>query len=101
MAIKDDDELQRNIYWLSITFVLMGLLAGLSIFLQMYMLNLAGARLTLRLREDVFASVLKQEISWFDQLENSVGALSARLSGDCASVQGVILINYIENVRLE
>lgn len=33
---------------------------------------------------------MKQEMGWFDEKENSVGALSARLAGDAASVQGAI-----------
>lgn len=37
-----------------------------------------------------FASMLKQEMGWFDDDKNSVGALSARLTGDAASVQGAI-----------
>lgn len=37
-----------------------------------------------------FKSMLKQEMGWFDDDHNSVGALSARLTGDAASVQGAI-----------
>lgn len=33
---------------------------------------------------------MRQEMGWFDEKKNSVGALSARLSGDAASVQGAI-----------
>ena len=29
-------------------------------------------------------------MAWFDEKENSVGALSARLAGDCACVQNAI-----------
>lgn len=89
MTNPDSEALQRGVHWLSIAFIFLGLMAGLSTFLQTYMLNLAGSHLTLRLREQVFDATLKQEIGWFDQRENSVGALGARLSGDCSSVQGV------------
>lgn len=44
---------------------------------------------------------MKQDIGWFDKKENSVGALSARLAGDCACVQGAIgfpLSNIIQAV---
>lgn len=88
MALTDEDELQRQVNWLSIAFILLGLMAGLATFLQTFMLSVAGSRLTLRLREQVFEATLKQEIGWFDQPENAIGALGARLSGDCASVQG-------------
>lgn len=32
--------------------------------------------------------MMKQEMGWFDDAKNSVGALCVRLSGDCSSVQG-------------
>ncbi|PSN32510.1 hypothetical protein C0J52_16611 [Blattella germanica] len=54
----------------------------------MHLFNLAGVRLTERLRIAVFSAILRQEISWFDEEKNSVGVLCARLSGDAASVQG-------------
>lgn len=36
-----------------------------------------------------FASMLRQECGWFDEEDNSVGALSTRLTGDAGSLQGV------------
>lgn len=33
--------------------------------------------------------MLRQEMSWFDDDRHSVGALSAKLSGDTSTVQGV------------
>lgn len=53
------------------------------------MFSLSGETLTSRLRKLTFAAMLKQEVSWFDEDKNSVGALCSRLSGDAASVQGV------------
>lgn len=94
MSTLDDDELQEGVNWLSTAFILLGIMAGLSTFLQIYMMNLAGSRLTLRLREKVFEATLRQEMGWFDRTENSVGALSARLSGDCSSVQGVSNLSH-------
>jgi ATP-binding cassette, subfamily B (MDR/TAP), member 1 len=55
----------------------------------MEMLNRAGVKMTMRLREQTFAAMLRQEVGWFDDQKNSTGALCARLSGDAASVQGV------------
>lgn len=40
-------------------------------------------------RSRVFNSMIRQDMSWFDHPDNSVGALSVRLTGDAASVQGV------------
>ncbi|KAJ0183043.1 hypothetical protein K1T71_001019 [Dendrolimus kikuchii] len=61
---------------------------GLVNFAQTWLFNLAGCRLTDRLREVTFRNFLKQEQGWFDEQANSVGALCARLATDCAAVQG-------------
>lgn len=37
-----------------------------------------GEYLTRRVREDMFAAVLRQEVAWFDRDENSSGAITAR-----------------------
>ena len=47
----------------------------------------------------VFEAMLKQEMGWFDDERNAVGALSARLTGDAAGVQSVRL-NFLENLAL-
>ncbi|XP_075988822.1 multidrug resistance protein homolog 49-like [Anticarsia gemmatalis] len=71
-----------------------GLFAGVAAacgavtFLQAWLFNVAGARLTDRLRELTFRNFLRQEQGWFDAPQNSVGALCARLATDCANVQG-------------
>lgn len=53
------------------------------------MFGIAGEKLTMRLRTEMFVTMLRQEIGWFDRKENGVGALCARLSGEAAQVQGV------------
>lgn len=40
-------------------------------------------------RSMAFSAMLRQEMGWFDDQKNSVGALCARLAGDASSVQGV------------
>ncbi|CAF4137948.1 unnamed protein product, partial [Rotaria sp. Silwood2] len=39
-------------------------------------LSLAGARLTNRLRAKAFGCILRQEVGWFDEAENSIGSLT-------------------------
>ena len=56
--------------------------------MQTFLLTVAGEKLTFRLRTLTFRSILWQEIGWFDQLENSVGSLCVRLSGDASAIQG-------------
>ncbi|KAI9550964.1 ABC protein [Daphnia sinensis] len=61
---------------------------GIGAFMQTFMLTIAGEKLVFRVRKLVFQSILKQKIGWFDQLENSVGSLCARLSRDASAIQG-------------
>ncbi|KAK3580598.1 hypothetical protein CHS0354_002696 [Potamilus streckersoni] len=48
----------------------------------------AGANLTRRLRAMTFRAILRQDIAFFDDPNNSVAHLSTRLSNDCTMVQG-------------
>ena len=70
-------------------FVGIGVIAGLATLTHMYMFNTAGVKMTTRLRQKAFKSMINQEVAYFDDDKNSVGALCARLAGDCAGVQGV------------
>ncbi|CAG7827122.1 unnamed protein product [Allacma fusca] len=88
LALPDRDEAQKEANKYAIYFLCLGLVAGLSMFLQLFAFSIAGEALTARLRRLTFAVMLKQETGWFDDSLNSVGSLSARLSGDAASVQG-------------
>ena len=55
--------------------------------LQHGMFAVVGENLTVRLRKVVFSRMLQQEIGWFDQPENNVGVLTARLSVDARGVR--------------
>ena len=70
-------------------FVIAGVVTGFATFFQIYTFGIAGEKLTMRLRGQMFEAMMKQEIGWFDEKENGVGALCAKLSGEAASVQGV------------
>lgn len=43
--------------------------------------------MTQRIRSKAFAALLLQEVAYFDQPENSSGAISTRLSSDAAAIQ--------------
>lgn len=58
------------------------------------MYGIAGEYLTERLRNQMFAQILRQEVAYFDDKANSTGALCAKLSGEAAHVQGVSSITY-------
>ncbi|KAJ2945157.1 hypothetical protein O0L34_g9220 [Tuta absoluta] len=85
---KNEKYIMKGTTFIAYMFLLVGVITGIGIFVQIYIFHLTGVRLTARLRVAVFESMLKQEIGWFDDPLNGVGALCARLAADAAAVQG-------------
>lgn len=54
---------------------------------------MSGEKLTLRLRDNAFRAMLRQEMGWFDEERNQVGSLTARLASDAAMVKAVSSIS--------
>uniref|UniRef100_A0A8D3E5A2 ATP-binding cassette, sub-family B (MDR/TAP), member 4 n=1 Tax=Scophthalmus maximus TaxID=52904 RepID=A0A8D3E5A2_SCOMX len=48
----------------------------------------SGEILTLKLRLGAFKAMMRQDLGWYDNSKNSVGALTTRLATDAAQVQG-------------
>ncbi|RWS22040.1 ABC transporter: subfamily ABCB/MDR-like protein, partial [Leptotrombidium deliense] len=72
----------------ALIFVLLGVVYCISCILQNYCFGVISERITKQLREKVFDAYLKQDIAFFDDHNNVVGALCARLSSDASAVQG-------------
>lgn len=89
MADPDEDYIRSETNKYCILFVTAGVISGIATFLQIYMYGIAGEKLTMRLRIQMFQTMMKQEIGWYDDRQHGVGALCARLSNDAAQVQGV------------
>lgn len=53
------------------------------------MFGIVGDRLTRRVRSEVFNKMIRMPGSWFDLPKNNAGTLTARLSTDCKSINGV------------
>lgn len=88
LSDTNTDYIQERANFYSILFLVLGVITGIAAFFQTYMFNIAGVYLTSRLRYLTFKAMINQETGWFDEAKNGVGALCARLSGDCANVQG-------------
>ncbi|XP_004537388.1 multidrug resistance protein homolog 49 [Ceratitis capitata] len=88
LSDPDDDYITRQSILLAILFLVIGVITGIGSLLQTYMFNTAGVKMTSRLRLDAFNAIIRQEVAYFDDQRNSVGALCARLAGDCSNVQG-------------
>ena len=72
----------------SLLFFVIGIITSLVTTIQKITLIIAGENLTIRLRTLAFGAILNQEIGWFDDDDNAVGALCTRLSADASSVEG-------------
>ncbi|KAL4603939.1 hypothetical protein ACB092_10G159700 [Castanea dentata] len=55
-----------------------------------YLFSVAGCKLIKRIRLMCFEKVVHKEIGWFDEPENSSGAIGARLSADAAIVRTLV-----------
>ncbi|XWS62178.1 hypothetical protein CRYUN_Cryun07bG0188800 [Craigia yunnanensis] len=65
--------------------------------------GIMGERLTLRVREVMFSAILKNEIGWFDDLNNGSSMLTSRLETDATFLRGVVVDRssiLIQNVGL-
>lgn len=89
LANPDDKYVREETDKYSLLFVIAGVATGFATFFQIWTFGIAGERLTMRLRGKMFEAMLQQEISWYDDKENGVGSLCARLSTEAANVQGV------------
>ncbi|KAI8127489.1 Multidrug resistance protein like protein 49 [Lucilia cuprina] len=88
LSDEDDEYVKSESIFFSYMFLVIGIMAGLGTLIQTYAFNTAGVKMTSRLRSRAFQTLLKQEVAYFDDDKNSVGALCSRLAGDCSNVQG-------------
>ncbi|KAI3732543.1 hypothetical protein L1987_63749 [Smallanthus sonchifolius] len=76
-------------FW-ALMFVILGVVSFIGYPTRSYLFSVAGAKLIKRIRSLCFEKVINMEVGWFDRLENSSGAIGARLSADAASVRGLV-----------
>ncbi|CAF0939640.1 unnamed protein product [Adineta ricciae] len=88
---KFDDCNQANVFrkvlFASFLFFLLGILVLIMRFIQYGSFAIAGSKLTQRIRSKAFACLLRQEVAYFDQPQNSSGAICIRLASNAAALQ--------------
>ncbi|XP_030879928.1 ATP-dependent translocase ABCB1 isoform X3 [Leptonychotes weddellii] len=87
---EDPETKRQNSNMFSLLFLVLGIISFITFFLQGFTFGKAGEILTKRLRYMVFRSMLRQDVSWFDDPKNTTGALTTRLANDAAQVKGAI-----------
>lgn len=88
--LKDHDEIRSQTRTLCYTFVAIAASAFTISVIQHYYFGIMGENLTKRVREIIFAKIMTFEIEWFDQENNSTGALCSRLATDTILVRNLV-----------
>ncbi|KAL3499944.1 hypothetical protein ACH5RR_039037 [Cinchona calisaya] len=66
-------------------------------------IGIMGERLTLRVREQMFSAILRNEIGWFDDIEKTSSMLASRLESDATLLRTVVVDRFaiiLQNVGL-
>lgn len=87
---KPIDEQKKNANIYSVVMASFGVAGFLFVSGRMYAFGVAGENLTMRLRQMAFKAMLRQEMGYFDDQKNQVGALTSRLAVDAANVKGAV-----------
>ncbi|MBU8896276.1 ATP-binding cassette domain-containing protein [Corallococcus sp. M34] len=70
---------------------------GVAIALRAYLFNTAGERIVVRLRQDLFRSLMNQEVAFFDA--HRTGELTSRLASDTTVLQNTVSANISMALR--
>ncbi|MDY7228803.1 ABC transporter ATP-binding protein [Hyalangium rubrum] len=84
---KGTEAIDRMALWMGGVFLAQAAATGL----RYYFFHLAGERIIVRVREQLYRSLMDQEVGFFDQ--TSTGELGSRLISDTASLQSVLSSN--------
>ncbi|KAJ1279478.1 hypothetical protein BS78_04G159800 [Paspalum vaginatum] len=88
--LKDHAEIKYRTRVYALVFVALAVLSFLLNILQHYNFGAMGEYLTKRIKEQMLTKILTFEIEWFDNDENSTGALCSRLAKDANVVRSLI-----------
>ncbi|KAK9101221.1 hypothetical protein Scep_024651 [Stephania cephalantha] len=88
--LRDYNEMRERIRMYSLIFSSLSIISILANVLQHYNFAYMGEYLTRRIRIKMLEKILSFETAWFDEEENSSGALSSRLSNEAAMVKSLV-----------
>ncbi|KAK9056560.1 hypothetical protein SSX86_023922 [Deinandra increscens subsp. villosa] len=90
----DKSRLKKDVGYLCLALVGLGFGCILTMTVQQGFCGWAGTKLTKRVRDLLFRSILNQEPGWFDSDQNSTGSLVSKLSVDCTSFRSILGDRY-------
>ncbi|KAE8699645.1 ABC transporter B family member 12 [Hibiscus syriacus] len=84
------DELKKDSKFWALIFLAIGMASFFIYPIQSYFFSVAGCKLIQRIRSTCFEKVVRMELGWFDEPENSSGSIGARLSADAGSIRALV-----------
>lgn len=87
-TMNDTEKMKKESEFWALMFLAIGVASFVAQFIQSAMFAKSGELLTVRLREMAFSSMLRQDMSYFDDPLHSTGALTTALSTHASAVQG-------------
>ncbi|CAK8698371.1 unnamed protein product [Clavelina lepadiformis] len=87
-ALADPEEQYARATVLGLLYAALGFICFVGFTAEGICFGKSGMKLTYRLRKSAFSSILRQDISYFDEKTHSSGALCSRLAEDANRVQG-------------
>ncbi|KAH7854639.1 hypothetical protein Vadar_016230 [Vaccinium darrowii] len=83
-------KLKKDSKFWALMFTVLGIASLFAYPARTYLFSVAGCKLIKRVRSMCFEKVVHMEVSWFDEPENSSGAIGAKLSTDAATIRALI-----------
>ncbi|KDP45428.1 hypothetical protein JCGZ_09677 [Jatropha curcas] len=88
--LKDHNEIKEQIRMYALIFLGLAIFSLIVNIVQHYNFAYMGEYLTKRIRERMLSKILTFEVGWFDQDENSSGAICSRLAKDANVVRSLV-----------
>ncbi|KAF5733808.1 ABC transporter family protein [Tripterygium wilfordii] len=83
----EHDHIQQEVDKWCLIIACMGIVTVVANFLQHFYFGIMGEKMTERVRRMMFSAMLRNEVGWFDEEENSADTLSMRLANDATFVR--------------
>lgn len=94
---SNEDDLRRNLHWICKVLATVVVIGGIANFGRVYLMNTSAQRIINTLRRQAHASILRQEVAFFDR--TSTGDLLTRLSSDTSLVGLSLTQNISDGLR--
>ncbi|MQL80662.1 hypothetical protein Taro_013126 [Colocasia esculenta] len=84
---REGHELRHEVNKWCLIIACMGIVTVIANFLQHFYFGIMGEKMTERVRRMMFSAIVRNEVGWFDEEENSAENLSIRLANDATFVR--------------